>query len=63
MELIKKEEIFNRELINEIEDYDEVIEEQNEKFFYGNIKMTERVLSEFCFLCSLDSFGLSCPIG
>ena len=39
LELIKREEIFNRELINEIEDYDEVIEEQNEKFFYGNIKM------------------------
>ena len=39
LEIIKYEEIFNRDLINEIEDYDEVIEEQNEKFFYGNIKM------------------------
>jgi len=39
LEIIKYEEIFNRDLIDEIEDYDEVIEEQNEKFFYGNIKM------------------------
>ena len=39
LEIIKYEEIFNRNLINEIENYDEVIEEKNEQFFYGNIKM------------------------
>jgi len=39
LEIMKNEDIFNGDLINEIEEYDEVIEEQNEKFFYGNIKM------------------------
>ena len=37
--IVKKEEIFNEELLEVEEDYNQIIEEQNERHFYGGFKV------------------------